>query len=192
MPVARLKKLFPHDLFRQRGMWVVEELPAYAAVFPDVDAVNLAHLHIVRRSGDRPLVRVHHPPVNLGVALEDGALPSPRAERTDRSQGQDIGVREDGPVGREVICGASCRSREQHTIADQAAQSLPAVDANNHLAGLLGFAEEGHLIDSQVPMNHAIFVRGDPGHRPEWSDVIRRQGVGVGGRGGRTMPARNS
>ncbi len=95
---------------------------------------------------------------------QQGATPAARAEGADRRQRQHLGVqRDDRSVRGEVVGGRAGRRGHQHAVADQLADPFAAVDHDAQLGGLMGLAQQRHLVDGQRGLQLALAAGGRHG-----------------------------
>ena len=92
---------------------------------------------------------------------QDGALPAARAERRDgreRQQGRADG--QNGAVGGEIIGRGARRGGNDDAVADELFHAHLAVYDDAQLGGLMGLAEEGHLVEGEGLMIVALHILG--------------------------------
>ena len=142
----------------------------------DVDAQNVANFDVVRRGGDRTLLRFEDLERDLGAVRQQGAAPAPRPEDADRRQRhQPRPPGQDRAAGGEIVGGGPRRGRHQHAVGDQLGQPYVAVDQNLDLGRLVFLPPQRHFIDRSRRLLLAVHIARAHEQRMDDRGLRRRQ-----------------
>ena len=153
--------LLRDDAFFQVVFGVEQEGGGDAAVLADDDPGDVAHLGEVGDRADRALGGVEDVEDHGQFVGQQGTAPAARPVGADRRQRQHVGAdRHDGPVGGQVVGGATGRGRDQHAVADQFPEPHDAVHLDADLGRQPGLAKERDLVDGECLVVPAPAVCG--------------------------------
>ena len=102
--MASIPELLAHDPFVQTMTGVEQQPHTYCLVHSDIDRGDSAHFVMIGDGGHGPLFRLEHLYPDLGAIRQQGAVPPPRPEGTDRGkrhQGRHDG--NDRALGGQVV-----------------------------------------------------------------------------------------
>ncbi|SOO32573.1 hypothetical protein XAP6164_990009 [Xanthomonas phaseoli pv. phaseoli] len=144
------RKLLAEDALFQIVFGIEQQRDLALRGFADGYFDHVADFVRVGGDADRALVGVEHAEAHLGICLENGAAPAPRAIRRDRRQRQRMRAkRQDRPVRGIVVRRAAGRRGHHHAIADQLGDAGLAVEIHAQMRGLPGLPQQRDLVVGQ-------------------------------------------